>query len=101
MAEDATYAGALARWEGEVAAARRNCAARALDDTSPFMGARVTLRWIYTHMIGEYARHCGHADLIRERVDGRTGFDLLLDLDPDLDLDQDPGFGGASPGSER
>lgn len=37
------------------------------------MGARVTLRWIYTHMIGEYARHCGHADLIRERVDGRTG----------------------------
>ncbi len=73
LAEDATHAQALARWEGEVAAARKNCAARALDDTSPFMGARVTLRWIYTHMIGEYARHCGHADLIRERVDGRTG----------------------------
>ncbi len=73
VAEDATYAQALARWEGEVAVARENCAARALDDTSPFMGAQVTLRWIYTHMIGEYARHCGHADLIRERVDGRTG----------------------------
>jgi hypothetical protein len=33
----------------------------------------VSLRWIYIHMIGEYARHCGHADLIRERIDGVTG----------------------------
>ncbi|MFI1221489.1 MULTISPECIES: DinB family protein [unclassified Streptomyces] len=73
LAEDATHEQALARWEAEVASARRNCATRALDDTSPFMGGQVTLRWIYTHMIGEYARHCGHADLIRERVDGRTG----------------------------
>ena len=31
------------------------------------------LRWILVHMIEEYARHCGHADLIREAVDGRTG----------------------------
>ncbi|MFJ6615764.1 DinB family protein [Streptomyces sp. NPDC091289] len=73
LAEDATYEQALGRWEAEVTRARQNCAARALDDTSPFMGGQVTLRWIYTHMIGEYARHCGHADLIRERVDGRTG----------------------------
>jgi hypothetical protein len=34
---------------------------------------RVTLRWIYLHMIEEYARHCGHADLLRERLDGETG----------------------------
>jgi hypothetical protein len=33
----------------------------------------VTLRWIMIHMIEEYARHNGHADLIRERVDGETG----------------------------
>ena len=33
----------------------------------------VSLRWIYVHMIEEYARHNGHADLIRERVDGATG----------------------------
>ena len=33
----------------------------------------VTLRWILIHMIEEYARHCGHADLLREAVDGRTG----------------------------
>jgi len=34
---------------------------------------RVNLRWIYVHLIEEYARHCGHADLLRERVDGVTG----------------------------
>ena len=33
-----------------------------------------SLRWIVTHMIEEYARHNGHADLLRERVDGRTGY---------------------------
>jgi uncharacterized damage-inducible protein DinB len=32
-----------------------------------------SLRWIYLHMIEEYARHNGHADLLRERIDGRTG----------------------------
>ncbi|MEI7030399.1 DinB family protein [Streptomyces pratensis] len=73
LAEDSTGETAMARWQAEVDRARQNCATRALDDTSPFMGGQVTLRWIYTHMIGEYARHCGHADLIRERVDGRTG----------------------------
>jgi Protein of unknown function (DUF664) len=31
------------------------------------------LRWIYLHMIEEYARHNGHADLLRERIDGVTG----------------------------
>jgi len=34
----------------------------------------VDLRWIYIHMIEEYARHCGHADLIREMIDGTTGY---------------------------
>ncbi|HEY0530634.1 MAG TPA: DinB family protein [Actinoplanes sp.] len=36
---------------------------------------RVTrdLRWVYIHMIEEYARHNGHADLLRERIDGATG----------------------------
>ncbi|MFJ4967993.1 DinB family protein [Streptomyces sp. NPDC088755] len=73
LAEHATYEEALTVWEGEVRRGRENCADRGLDDTCPFMGGEVTLRWIYTHMIGEYARHCGHADLIRERIDGRTG----------------------------
>ncbi|GAB1693968.1 DinB family protein [Krasilnikovia sp. M28-CT-15] len=33
----------------------------------------VSLRWVYLHMIEEYARHNGHADLLRERIDGATG----------------------------
>lgn len=36
-------------------------------------GAAPTLRWIIVHMIEEYARHNGHADLMREAVDGQTG----------------------------
>jgi pimeloyl-ACP methyl ester carboxylesterase len=36
-------------------------------------GTAVSVRWILTHMIEEYARHNGHADLIREAVDGQTG----------------------------
>ena len=34
---------------------------------------RVSLRWVLVHMIEEYARHLGHADLIRESIDGQTG----------------------------
>ncbi|MGK2869952.1 MAG: DinB family protein [Mycobacterium sp.] len=63
----------LDTWEYEVTRSRAHCTGRELDDTSPFMGGAVTLRWIYTHMISEYARHCGHADLIREALDGDTG----------------------------
>jgi uncharacterized damage-inducible protein DinB len=33
----------------------------------------MSLRWVYLHMIEEYARHNGHADLLRERIDGATG----------------------------
>ena len=33
----------------------------------------LTLRWVLTHMVEEYARHIGHADLIRERIDGAVG----------------------------
>jgi uncharacterized damage-inducible protein DinB len=36
-------------------------------------GRAPSLRWVLTHMIEEYARHNGHADLIRESVDGETG----------------------------
>jgi hypothetical protein len=36
-------------------------------------GNRRTLRWNLTKLIGEYARHNGHADLIREAIDGSTG----------------------------
>ncbi|MCZ2803606.1 DinB family protein [Modestobacter sp. VKM Ac-2983] len=36
-------------------------------------GEQVSVRWVYLHMIEEYARHNGHADLLRERIDGATG----------------------------
>lgn len=48
-------------------------AARSLDDPSVHAdraGEKWSLRWILVHMIEEYARHCGHADLIRESIDG-------------------------------
>ncbi|MFI5719358.1 DinB family protein [Nocardia sp. NPDC051750] len=35
--------------------------------------AEFSLRWVYLHLIEEYARHNGHADLLREQIDGRTG----------------------------
>lgn len=35
-------------------------------------GDHWSMRWIMVHMIEEYARHCGHADLIRESIDGNT-----------------------------
>lgn len=37
-------------------------------------GQQLNLRWVYTHMIEEYARHAGHVDLLRECVDGTTGY---------------------------
>jgi uncharacterized damage-inducible protein DinB len=40
----------------------------------PRRGRDVDLRWIYLHVIQEYARHCGHADLLRELIDQKTGY---------------------------
>ena len=53
----------------------RNAAAGAfLDDEFTLRSGRIlSLRWVYTHMIEEYARHNGHADLLRQRIDGATG----------------------------
>lgn len=65
---------AFATWRAEIAHARELARGRALDDTGLRRGKHeVSLRWIYVHMIEEYARHNGHADLIRERIDGVTG----------------------------
>jgi uncharacterized damage-inducible protein DinB len=71
--ENATLRDALATWRAEIDCARKHCADRALADTGRFMDQDVSLRWIYVHMIEEYARHNGHADLLRERIDGTTG----------------------------
>jgi hypothetical protein len=62
-------------WRSEVAFADQLVAeAPDLDITGddPWRGP-MSLRWVLVHMIEEYARHDGHADLLRERIDGRVG----------------------------
>lgn len=54
-------------------AAALTAAAVSLEVTGVRGGARFSLRWVLVHMIEEYARHNGHADLLRERLDGATG----------------------------
>jgi uncharacterized damage-inducible protein DinB len=65
----------FAAYTEEIARARDAAAGRSLDGT--FFHSRqkvdMDLRWVYVHMIEEYARHNGHADLLRERIDGVTG----------------------------
>jgi uncharacterized damage-inducible protein DinB len=67
---------AFATWRAECEAARKAAAAAASLDllaARPTRSGTVSLRWIMVHMIEEYARHNGHADLLRERIDGATG----------------------------
>ena len=65
----------LAAWQAECQASRKAAAARSLSDTGlTRMGEPCSLRWICVHMIREYARHNGHADLIRELTDGAVGW---------------------------
>ena len=72
--DTADVAAAFARFEEEVARSRGIAASRDLDlRTSAPNGKPLTLRWVLTHMIEEYARHNGHADLLREASDGTTG----------------------------
>ncbi|MFD7664271.1 DinB family protein [Streptomyces sp. NPDC059788] len=64
---------ALTTLRAEYEAADLAVAHRKLDDTFPMPDGRtISLRWVYVHMIEEYARHNGHADLLRERIDGVT-----------------------------
>ncbi len=72
--DDADWGADLAQFEAECEASRAVATQRGLDDTGLRRGNPCSLRWIYTHMIEEYARHNGHADLIRELVDGAVGW---------------------------
>jgi len=75
VADQAVVDDAWRAWREEVAFAQQFVA------DSPDLGVKVTmkdgstvaLREVLVHMIEEYARHCGHADLLRERIDGRVG----------------------------
>ena len=68
---------ALARWQQECAHSREIAASFAsLDETARAAkpsGFRPSVRWVLCHMVEEYARHNGHADLLREALDGAVG----------------------------
>ncbi|MFF5856106.1 DinB family protein [Streptomyces sp. NPDC012751] len=85
LAGDETVASRLAYWE-RVAAGTERFIRRApsLDDTFPLPPdpwfppeGRVSLRWLCLHLIRETARHAGHADIIRESLDGKTAYELV------------------------
>ncbi|MDH6542017.1 hypothetical protein M2167_004560 [Streptomyces sp. SPB4] len=74
VADPALVAEAWATWRAEVAFAERLVEeAPDLGVTGDDGGEPVELREVLVHMIEEYARHNGHADLLRERIDGRVG----------------------------
>jgi uncharacterized damage-inducible protein DinB len=68
-----TTAAVLILYRTEVARSREIAAGAGLDDRARRPGKDPTLRWIMLHMIEETARHNGHADLMREAIDGATG----------------------------
>ncbi|MER5911663.1 DinB family protein [Streptomyces sp. NPDC001982] len=87
LADGETAAGQLAYWE-KVAAETEEFirAVPSLDDSFPLPNdpwfppdEAVSMRWLMLHLIRETARHAGHADIIRESLDGRTAFELVAE----------------------
>nr|WP_202387735.1 DinB family protein [Nocardioides flavescens] len=78
-ADDEEAAALLDLWSRTVMRSEANLdACGGLDDLAARRHHRddapLTVRWMLLHMISEYARHNGHADLVRESIDGRTGY---------------------------
>jgi hypothetical protein len=72
---DETIEGLVADYQRACEESRAVAVRYALDDSVPMARlGRVSLRWIYVHLIEETARHAGHADILREQTDGATGF---------------------------
>jgi uncharacterized damage-inducible protein DinB len=70
-----TTADVLAFYARARAAADRSIDEHDLDDTgTAWHGATVSMRWVLVHMVEENARHAGHADILRELIDGSTGY---------------------------
>ncbi|MFM9372389.1 DinB family protein [Streptomyces sp. Da 82-17] len=84
LVRDETVASQLAYWD-EVAARTEEFirsapdlnATFALPDQPWFPKERVSLRWLLLRLISEVDRHAGHADIIRESLDGKTAFELI------------------------
>lgn len=73
VADDRVVAEAWEAWHREVAHAREVEATVELGSTVPSGGEEIEVRDVLVHLVEEYARHLGHADLLREVVDGRIG----------------------------
>ncbi|WAL99063.1 DUF664 domain-containing protein [Streptomyces sp. Je 1-369] len=75
VAEPGAVAAAWEAWRAEVEFAEKFVAEAPdldVEGQSPLFGT-VSLRWVLLHLVQEYARHNGHADLLRERIDGTVG----------------------------
>jgi hypothetical protein len=69
-----TIAGVIAEFDSACTASRQIAASFTLDQTVPHdQLGQVSLRFIYLNIISEHARHAGHADILREQIDGATG----------------------------
>lgn len=73
VAKDEVVAEAWDTWREEVAHARAVYADLDLDASVDIHGQKAEKRDVVVHLVEEYARHVGHADLLRECIDGRTG----------------------------
>ena len=73
VADPAVVADAWESWHREVAHARAVLEGLDLDTIVDVHGEGAEVRDLIVHMVEEYARHVGHADLLRECIDGRTG----------------------------
>lgn len=76
--DDATIEDTFSTFDASCQTSRDITAAHDLDqravNETPMGGELVDLRWILIHLFEEYARHCGHADIMRELIDGVVGF---------------------------
>ncbi|MFJ8645648.1 DinB family protein [Streptomyces sp. NPDC093546] len=91
LTEDESVADVLAFWDRVAKETEEFLrAVPSLDDTFPLPPApwfpkdgRVSMRWMALHLVEEIARHAGHADIIRESLDGKTAFELV-DMERDV-----------------
>ncbi|MFF9350281.1 DinB family protein [Streptomyces sp. NPDC014734] len=86
---DETVPRTLEFWDGVTAEVEEFIrSVPSLDDTFPLpdmpwfpKDGRVSMRWLLIHLVEEFARHAGHADVIRESLDGRTAFELVAEAE--------------------
>ncbi len=74
VAPDLTVQEAIATYQDQFDRSRAVAGRHELDDVVPHPElGQISMRWIMPHMIEETARHLGHADILREQLDGQTG----------------------------